>query len=242
MPALKKKRVNRVFIAVITIFAFIIGLFSYLHISNLSEAEIPEDLSVHNDVSSEGISDEDVVEEDEPMVLEWSELIPEIKRELDSIFPKREFRLGDIGIYRQGDVSGNGTDEALVKVACGATTCELVPFKLDGEEPVSIKFKQKAGFVSPIIFTSGGGGAGRYGNGTELEIDKNAISFNYFFIYGGDEDKCESEVYRLNHSTGVFEYSSSLSHEKRIKYCEGHPCETATMIDSKALKDICEDL
>ncbi len=238
----KKKKTNRLFLITIIILGSLTGIFTYLNLSKTTAEDPYSDEVSFNEIPSANELPADAVEEKLVTGVDWTALTSEIKGVIESEFPDRTLRTGDVGLYKQGDITGDGTPEALIKISCGATTCELVLLKIKNGEPTVPYFKKEDGDVSPLIFTSGGGGAGRYGSGTELEESESAISFNYFYIYGGEDDICSSDVYQWSPENELFQYSPSLSIEKTKKYCEGHPCETALLLDSGSLMEFCLDL
>jgi len=166
-----------------------------------------------------------------PKPVNWESLIPDIKITLQQVFPERIFRDENIRIYTKGDITGDGIPEALVQIGCGATTCELVLMRIENNKPVVARFKQKDGKISYIGFSEGAGGAGRYGSGTKLIEDKNAIYFTHHSAYNKNSDSCGTEVYQWNSQTKIFEFNISLSNEAGQDYCSKICSETAPIPD-----------
>jgi hypothetical protein len=166
-------------------------------------------------------------------VINWENLIPEIKIALQQVFPERIFRDEDIRIETKGDITADDIPEALVGIGCGATTCESVLMRIENNKPVVASFKQKDEKISPIVFSNGVGGAGRYGSSVKLIEDKNAIYFVHYYAYNKSDDFCGAEAYQWNPQTKIFEFNAPLSNEAGQDYCFKICSEMASKPDLK---------
>ena len=160
----------------------------------------------------------------------------ELKRILQEAL--NDDRVGeDRPIYISGgeDITGDNMGEYLVNTGTGGATMDLYSVVLmkDGK-PVVAKIKDKNGRVDYFQDMGGGGGSGRYGGDVVL-VPKDQIGndtsgdmgivVNRFSIYNTADDYCESNFYRWNPQTEVFEYNKNLSDQMFVKtdlqaYCD----------------------
>ncbi|MFP4617063.1 MAG: hypothetical protein ACLFNR_02790 [Candidatus Paceibacterota bacterium] len=198
------------------------------------QEEIPEE---------DGSAEEESIESRKDLREElWQNREDEILHALEESFPDTTFRKGDLSIYKKSDLTGDAIPEALVRTSCGATTCELVLLRMKDGVPKVADFKDKENEVVALSFSEGGGGAGRYGSKTQLDEKRNSVRFSQYWIYGNEDDRCESEVYRWDPETQVFEYSPTSSEEQTREYCEDDPCDIALQMGAEEMIEFCSEL
>ncbi|MFP4539642.1 MAG: hypothetical protein ACLFNN_01740 [Candidatus Paceibacterota bacterium] len=206
--------------------------------------EKPENTEPTEEQEETPEEDEDTEEEEKnkPDKNLWENQENEILQALEKGFPDTAFRKGDLSIYKKGDLTGDAIPEALVRTSCGATTCELVLLRMKDGVPKVADFKDKESEVVTLSFSEGGGGAGRYGSKTQLDEKRNSVRFSQYWIYGNEDDRCESEVYRWDPETEVFKYDRSSSEQETREYCKDDPCDIALQMGAEEMIEFCSEL
>jgi hypothetical protein len=157
-----------------------------------------------------------------PKPVNWESLIPNIKIALQQAFPGKNFQDEDIrlGNNPNVDITGDGVPEALVTEVCGATGyCDLVLIRMENNQPVVARFKEKNGEITYGKLVNGSGGAGRYGAETKFIESKNAVYSARYYADNSNYDICEANAYQWNSQTKLFEFNISLSNEIGQDYC-----------------------
>lgn len=167
--------------------------------------------------------------------IDWNSLIPSIRTILKQTFPNEPIEESrSISVYKEVDITGDGIPEGLVNLGTGGATTDFVTLvKVENNKPIAPLFKQKDGKISTLIFTSGSGGAGRYGSDANLIENKNAIYSTHYFAYNENNDSCGAEAYQWNPQTKLFEFNASLSSEAGQNYCSSVCSEWANQPDLK---------
>lgn len=173
----------------------------------------------------------------------WEKLIPEIAEEAKSRFSDLKIEESFVNIYKKADLNKNGKDEALVTLGpAGAYTSYISLMEIENDKPNFIRFKQKNGEISPILFLTGAS--------VKNELDaimapeKNAVYGSSYSVNDFQKvENCEVDAYKWSDKSKIFEFDENLSKEFKESYCaevkkrvEGENENTPEIIFSTVLK------
>lgn len=151
---------------------------------------------------------------------DWERLMPKVREVLRTEFPNEKieehYRLA---IAQKADVTGDGMPEALVYLGTGgAYTNGMTVMRIENEQPVVARFRQKDGKVSSIFFLEGS--SVRHGNHVELRAAEHAVYSGRWTTEGsGRIDHCTGEAYQWNSHSKTFDYSPRLSGDITKSWC-----------------------
>ncbi|OGZ26951.1 MAG: hypothetical protein A2365_01470 [Candidatus Nealsonbacteria bacterium RIFOXYB1_FULL_40_15] len=148
--------------------------------------------------------------------ISWNDLLPQAEEVIKQKFGGENLR--QIGIYEEGDITGDGIPEALVYTGLGgAYTDQLVLMIMENQKPAFAKFKEKNGNISGLVFLSGS--SVRHGELVEMiPEDKAVYSASWSMSESGEMEECLVDVYLWNGY--LFEYSDVLSGGSEQALCK----------------------
>ncbi|MBI2436664.1 MAG: hypothetical protein HYV41_02910 [Candidatus Magasanikbacteria bacterium] len=115
-------------------------------------------------------------------------------------------------LYPPVDITGDAVLEFFLPRAPGASTAFMYLIRVEEDgTPIVSRAKESDGTIYAKLFSSGGGGAGRYGSNTIIFPDQHAIGYMNYRLYGGEDDYCNADVYRWNQENSLFEFDKNLS-------------------------------
>lgn len=152
--------------------------------------------------------------------INWEEQMPAIKEALKKEFPNEAGGNREVGIYKEGDVTGDGVPEALIYTGSGGVyTDKLVLVMIENGKPVLVKFKTKDGQVSILTFLSGS--SVRHGETADIApADSIVYSVSWSMDEVGNLETCDAQVYLWNKESRVFEYDQILTDGSKLTLCQ----------------------
>lgn len=173
----------------------------------------------------------------------WEKLIPKITEEAKSRFSDLRIEESFVNIYKKADLNQDGKSEALVTLGpAGAYTSYISLMEIENEKPNFIRFKQKNGEISPILFLSGASVKNELD--AVMAPEKNAVYGSSYSVNDFQKvENCEVDAYKWSDKLKIFEFDASLSREFKESYCaevkkrvEGDNENTPEIIFSTVLK------
>jgi hypothetical protein len=148
---------------------------------------------------------------------DWQTLLPSVEKALQVQFGEHEVEGPyGVGIYGVGEVTGDGTSQALVSFGVpGASTTPFTLVRMQAGKPVVAQFKDRRGKIGPMTFVEGA--SVMHSDTVRLLTKEHALcTLQVFFTSGGPDEgqkvqKCGGEAYQWNPATAVFQYSQSLT-------------------------------
>lgn len=149
---------------------------------------------------------------------DWKAKLALVQMEVRHEFPKVVARAHYPASISQTTDVAPGVSVALVDLGTGGYTEEMTVVRLEGETPVTARFRGRDDKIVPMVFLSGM--SENKGEAVELVPNDHVVFASHWVVNGPKLKKCGGEAYQWNAEAKNFDFEKKLTKSMTREFCQ----------------------